>query len=254
MDGQGFKSHARILQADRVGFEYSPHARRMVKVELHAHTSEDPGDRIPHSTEALLERASLHGYGALAITLHNRWFDPSPWAARAAGLGLTLLSGIEKGIDGRHVLAINVPHEIEQARSFDDLRAVKRRAPESLFIAPHPFFPIPSALGPLMDGLVDLLDAVEINAMYTASLDYNRAAREWAAARRVPLVGNCDLHRLDQLGSTWTEVDAGPDADAICRAIKAGRVTVQTAPLSWPRAVWTMLRMEIGGWGRAHLR
>lgn len=226
----------------------------MIKVELHAHTSEDPGDRIPHSTEALLERASADGYGALAITLHNRWFDPSPWDARASTLGLTLLSGIEKSIDGRHILAINVPREVEQATSFDELRAIKHRVPDSLFVAPHPFYPIPSALGSLMDEIADLVDAVEINAMYTSSLDFNRKARSWAAAHGVPLVGDCDLHRLDQLGSTWTEVDAEPAPEAICRAIKAGRVVVRTAPLSWPRAAWTMLRMEIGGRGRSHLR
>ena len=226
----------------------------MIKVELHAHTSDDPGDRIPHSTEALLERAGAAGYGALAVTLHNRWFDPGPWASRAAALGLTLLSGIEKGIGGKHILAINAPQEVEQARTFDDLRALKRRAPDSLFVAPHPFYPISSALGPLMDDLADLVDAVEINAMYTRSLDYNRQARDWAVANGRPMVGNCDLHRLDQLGSTWTEVDAEPDANAICGAIKAGRVVVRTAPISWPRAVWTMLRMEMGGWGRSHLR
>ena len=226
----------------------------MIKVELHAHTSDDPGDRIPHATEALIECASAAGYGGLAVTLHNRWFDPAPWDLRARALGLTLLSGIEKGIEGRHILGINVPREVEQARTFDDLRAIKTRAPDALFVAPHPFYPIPSALGARMDDLTDLIDAVEINAMYTSSLDYNRKARAWAAAHRVPLVGNCDLHRLDQLGSTWSEVDAAGDADAICRAIKAGKVEVRTAPLSWPRAVWTMVRMELGGWGRAHLR
>jgi predicted metal-dependent phosphoesterase TrpH len=226
----------------------------MIKVELHAHTSDDPGDRIPHSTEALLDHAGACGYGALAITLHNRWFDPSPWSARADRLGITLLSGIEKGIEGKHILVINVPRVVEDARTFDDLRTLKRGAPDSLFVAPHPFYPISSALGPLMDELADLVDAVEINAMYTSSLDFNRKARTWAAARSLPLVGNCDLHRLDQLGSTWTEVDARPEPDAICRAIKSGRANVRTAPLSWPRAAWTMVRMETGGWGRGHLR
>ena len=51
----------------------------MIKVELHAHTSDDPADRIPHDTHALLDRAAQFGYGALAITLHNRWFDPAPF-------------------------------------------------------------------------------------------------------------------------------------------------------------------------------
>ena len=94
----------------------------MIKVELHAHTSDDPGDRIPHHTDALLEHAARWGYGALAITLHNRWFDPAPFAEQASSLGIVLLSGIEKTIDGKHLLLVNVPFEATDVRSFDDVR------------------------------------------------------------------------------------------------------------------------------------
>lgn len=226
----------------------------MIKVELHAHTSDDPGDRIPHHTHALLDHAARFGYGGLAVTLHNRWFDPAPFRQRAAALGLVLLSGIEKTIDGKHVLLINVPREAVDLQSFEDVRDLKQRTAGALVIAPHPFYPIPSALGRRMDGLVDVIDAVEINAMYTRRLDYNREARAWAAEHGKTLVGNTDLHRLDQIGTTWTDVDAPPEADAICAAIRAGRVVVRSRPLSWPRAVWTMARMEVGGWGRGHLR
>ena len=69
--------------------------------------------------------------------------------------------------------------------------------PGALVIAPHPFYPIPSALGDRLDAIVDVVDALEVNAMYTRSLDYNRQARAWAVAHGKPLVGNTDLHRLD---------------------------------------------------------
>ena len=226
----------------------------MIKVELHAHTSDDPGDRIPHDTRALLEHAAQFGYGALAVTLHNRWFDPAPFHDRAAALGLVLLSGVEKTIDGKHVLLINAPHEAGDVRSFDDVRRLKRQAPGTLVIAPHPFYPISTALGTRLDDLVDVVDALEVNAMYTRGLDFNRRARAWAAAHGKPLVGNTDLHRLDQIGMTWSDVDAPAEADAICAAIRAGRVQVRTRPLSWPRAVWTMARMELGGIGRGRSR
>ncbi|MBK5298524.1 MAG: PHP domain-containing protein [Vicinamibacteria bacterium] len=226
----------------------------MIKIELHAHTSDDPGDRVPHDTRALLDHAARFGYGALAVTLHNRWFDPVPFLEHAAALGIVLLSGIEKTIDGKHVLLINVPREAGDVRSFDDVRALKHDVPGTLVVAPHPFYPISSALGARLDDLVDLVDALEVNAMYTRGLDYNRRARAWAAAHNKPLVGNTDLHRLDQIGMTWSEVDAPADADAICAAIRAGRVVVRSRPLSWSRALWTMARMEIGGLGRGHVR
>lgn len=222
----------------------------MIKVELHAHTSDDPGDRIPHDTHALLDQAARFGYGAMAITLHNRWFDPAPFAEYAAARGLVLLSGIERTIDGKHILLINAPREAADLWSFDDMRELKRQAPDTLVVAPHPFYPISSALGARLDDLVDAIDALEVNAMFTRGLDYNRRARDWAAAHGKALVGNTDLHRLDQIGTTWSEVDAPPDANAICAAIRAGRVVVRARPLSWTRAVWTMARMELGGWGR----
>lgn len=226
----------------------------MIKVELHAHTADDPGDRIPHDTLTLLDHAARLGYGAVAVTLHNRWFDPAPLGDQAASRGLVLLSGIERTINGKHVLLINGPRETGGVRTFDDVRALKRQWPALLAVAPHPFYPIASALGPHLDEVVDVIDAVEINAMYTRRLDYNRPARQWAAAHGKALVGNTDLHRLDQFDTTWSEVDAPADADAICTAIRAGRVVVRSRPLSWPRAVWTMARMGIGGWGRGHLR
>ena len=139
----------------------------MIKVELHAHTSDDPGDRIPHDTHALLDHAARFGYGALAITLHNRWFDPAPFDEYAAARGIVLLSGIERTIDGKHVLLINVPREAGDLQSFDDVRALKQQTPAALVVAPHPFYPIPSALGVSLDELIDVVDALEVNAMYT---------------------------------------------------------------------------------------
>jgi hypothetical protein len=47
-----------------------------------------------------------------------------------------------------------------------------------------------------------------------------------------PVVGNGDVHRLEQLGTTYSLVDAEPNADAICAAIAAGRVQVVARPLS----------------------
>jgi len=65
---------------------------------------------------------------------------------------------------------------------------------------------------------------VERNAMFTRSVDFNRRAERWAARCGKPVVGNCDVHRLRQLGTTYSLVDALHDADAICEAIAAGPV------------------------------
>src|SRR5262249_43932510 len=60
------------------------------------------------------------------------------------------------------------------------------------------------------------------------------------ALHRKPLVGNGDVHRLEQLGRTYSLVDAEPTADAICEAIAVGRVSVVAEPLSWATATRLM--------------
>jgi predicted metal-dependent phosphoesterase TrpH len=209
----------------------------MVKVELHTHTSDDPSDRIPYTTHDLIDRAAILGYGALAVTLHNRQLDLRPLEAYAMERGIVLIPGIERTIQGRHVLLLNFDHgATDQVETFDDVRRLKEQG-SGLVIAPHPFFPAASSLRSWMHRYADVFDAVEYNAMYTSSLNFNGLAERWAQDHGKPIVGNCDVHRLEQLGTTYSLVDAQPNAAAICGAIAAGRVTLVSRPISWAAAV-----------------
>jgi predicted metal-dependent phosphoesterase TrpH len=158
---------------------------------------------------------------------------------------VTLITGVERTIEGKHVLLLNFRHCSEGVQSFDDLRALKRHDPGGLVIAPHPFFPGSTCLRAQMDRHADLFDAVEYNAMFTASLNFNDAAERWARAHRKPMVGNGDIHRLRQFGTTYSLVDAEPRADAICEAIRAGRVEVRATPRSWASAIGLMADLKI---------
>jgi predicted metal-dependent phosphoesterase TrpH len=226
----------------------------VLKTELHVHTDLDPKDRIPHSTKQLLDRAADLGYHVIAVTLHDRYFDPAPYLPYARARGLVLLSGIERSIARRHVLLINFGPDCASVRTFEDVARLKKNRPAGLVIAPHPFYPIPSSLGPRLVAHASVFDAVELNSMYTRHVDFNRRGVATAKAHGKSLVGNTDLHRLDQLGTTYSLVDADPDPDAICEAIRGGRVEVRTEPLSPARAGSILTRMVIGGWlGRAGL-
>jgi len=209
----------------------------VLKVELHTHTSDDPSDWIPHSAQALIDRAAALGYDALAITLHDHQVDDRTLAAYAADRGIVLIPGVERTIEGCHVLLLNFPASaVEAVRSFDDLAEVKQLF-RGLVVAPHPFFPMPCCLLGNMKRHGWLFDAVEYNAMYTSSLNFNRAAERWARRYGKPMVGNGDVHRLEQLGTTYSLVDADRNAASICEAIAAGRVRVVTRPLSWRTAI-----------------
>jgi predicted metal-dependent phosphoesterase TrpH len=94
-----------------------------------------------------------------------------------------------------------------------------------------------------------LFDAVELNAMRTRVFDPNRRAIRWAARHGKPMVGTSDVHLLAQMGTTYSLVDAEPDPDAICQAVRAGRVEVRTEPLSTFRAATILTRIVTMGWG-----
>jgi predicted metal-dependent phosphoesterase TrpH len=190
---------------------------------------------IPHSATALIDCAAALGYHALAITLHERQLNLDAIRDYAASRGVLLIPGVERTIGGKHVLLINFTPAAETVTSFEQLAALKQREADGLVIAPHPFYPHPNCLGTLIDRHAAVIDAVEVNGMYARGADFNKPAIRWATRHGKPLVGNCDVHRLAQLGTTYSLIDAECDPRSICHAIRAGRVRVETTPLTWFR-------------------
>jgi predicted metal-dependent phosphoesterase TrpH len=207
----------------------------MLKVELHTHTADDPVDAIPYTTHQLIDHAVALGYDALAVTLHDRQMDLRHVTPYARERGLVLIPGVERTVDRRHVLLLNYSSGADDVRSFGDLARLKKRA-RGLVVAPHAYFPGSSCLRKDLERHADLFDAVERNAMFVRGLDFNRPAERFALRHGKPIVGNCDVHRLMQLGSTYSLIDAERDPDAICEAIREGRVRVESQPVSWTTA------------------
>jgi hypothetical protein len=216
----------------------------MLKVELHAHTADDPVDRISHAATELIDRAAALGYDALAITLHERQNELTRLRPYAAERGVVLIPGVERTIEGCHVLLLNFPARAVEIDTFVELGRL-RQSQRGLVVAPHPFFPAGSCLGNRLQQHARLFDAVEYNAMYTQSLNFNAAALRWASRTGKPVVGNCDVHVLRQLGTTWSLVDADRHPDAICEAIAEGRVELQTHPLAWSEAASILAEMAL---------
>ena len=209
----------------------------MVKVELHAHTRDDPHDYIPYSALELIDRAAELKYGALAIALHDRQLDIRDLVDYAASRSIVLIRGVERTISGKHVLLLNFDADAERVDSFESLATLKKAMPAGLVIAPHPFYPGSICLGKMLHQYADLFDAVEFSAFYTSTINtFNRSAVRWANEHGKTIVANSDVHRLWQLGRTYSLVDAIQTADAICDAIRAGRVELRTVPLSIIRA------------------
>jgi predicted metal-dependent phosphoesterase TrpH len=203
----------------------------VLKVDLHIHTGEDPVDRISHTAADLVDRAVTLGFDALAITLHESQFSDARVFDYARERGVVLIPGVERTIEGKHVLLLNFPNaDVESARTLDDVAKLKSRT-NGLVIAPHAFFPDRSCLRSRLDAHADLFDAVEWSYFWTRAVNFNARAERWAREHGKPVVGNSDLHDLRQLGRTYSAIDAALDPAAICSAIRDGRVVHHTEPV-----------------------
>jgi predicted metal-dependent phosphoesterase TrpH len=184
---------------------------------------------IVHDSYTLIDRAVELGFGVIAITLHDRQLADGRVFDYARERGVTVLRGVERTIERRHVLLLNFAHGTDDVRTFADLKRLKSRS-NGLVVAPHPFFPDTSCLRSKMDVHADLFDAVEWSYFWTRGLNFNAKAARWASAHGKPLIGNSDLHDLRQLGRTFSFIWSEPHPDAVCAAIRDGRVSLQTLP------------------------
>src|SRR5947208_207363 len=77
--------------------------------------------------------------------------------------------------------------------------------------------------------------AIEFSHVYTPRLDFNRAAVKLARAVGLPLVGTCDSHFDEQFGTTFSLNEAEPSVESLLSAIRKGRLSIVSRPLSLVR-------------------
>jgi hypothetical protein len=200
-----------------------------LKADLHIHTCEGPEGIVRWTPREVIDLAAQAGYQILSFTDHDRRTYDSSLAAYAQERGILLIPGVEATIERRHVLLYNFSHPLDELRTWSDIRRHKR--PDSLVIAPHPFFPGPTSLRQRLVENLDLFDAVEYCHFHATWIDYNRAARRLALANDLPLVGTSDAHLPCQFGTTYSLIDAEPTLGGVLTAIQAGRVRVVSRAL-----------------------
>ncbi|HEV7500131.1 MAG TPA: PHP-associated domain-containing protein [Vicinamibacteria bacterium] len=202
----------------------------LLKADFHIHTREDPHDFIRYTAVEMLQEAARQGFQVLALTCHNKRIHTEDLRLRAEDLGILLIPGVEAAIEGKHTLLLDMPYSRLRVRNFKHIRELKKDG--GLVIAPHPFFPAPKCLNGKLRENVDLFDAIEHSHFYTRTFNFNQKAIEYSQRMGIPLVGTSDCHRIWQLGTTYTIVDAEEKTlPSVFAAIRAGRVRVVTAPL-----------------------
>jgi predicted metal-dependent phosphoesterase TrpH len=199
-----------------------------LKADLHIHTSEDPVDCVGYTAKELISRAADEGFEVISITNHHRVTFNQDLLSYAEERGILLISGIEMTIHGRHVLVLNPP---SYGICSDFFWLSKLRRPETLIIAPHPYFPgITSLNGHLLKQL-NLFDALEYSHFYSSMINFNQRAVKVSQSFGLPLVGTSDAHFLSQLGVTYSLIYAEKSLEAVFAAIRQNKIRVITRPL-----------------------
>lgn len=219
-----------------------------IKANFHFHTADDPQDFVPYTTEEGIDYAASLGYGALAVTCHQRVVWTPEYAAYAAARGILLIPGIEINIRtrderiaeegyapargghrdarrGRHLIILNCAREAEQVRTFSDLRKYRAAHPECLVIAPHPFAYGNFSLKRFLERHIDLVDAIEHTWYYSRRLDRNKKAAAIAAKYHRPLIVTSDAHTFRNMDTDYALVDAKEKSiEAIFAAIRENKI------------------------------
>jgi len=213
-----------------------------LKADLHLHTAEDPLDHIRYTAKELISKAADEGFDVLSITNHHRiTFSPELFSY-AQERGVFLIPGVEVTIRRRHVLILNPPAG-KICSDFSHLSKLRR--PETLIVAPHPYFPSPYSLNGHLLKHRYLFDALEYCHFYSSRINFNQKAIEVCQSHGFPLIGNSDAHFLSQFGTTYSLIHAEKNLESIFKAIREKRVAVVTRPLT---------PLEMGSLARRFLR
>jgi len=201
-----------------------------LKADLHLHTAEDPLDRIRYTAKELISKAADEGFDVMSITNHHRMTFNRDLFSYAQERGILLIPGVEMTIQRRHVLVLNPP---AYKTCSDFLSLSKLRRPETLIIAPHPYFPGFYSLNGHLLKHRDLFDALEYCHFYSPMINFNQKAIEVCQSFGFPLIGNSDAHFFSQLGATYSFIYAEKNLEAVFAAIRQNRVKVISRPLNY---------------------
>lgn len=207
---------------------------RKLKLNFHLHTGQDPIEAIKHSEYQLIDEAARLGYEVLSITCHDALIYSDDLHDYAKKKGILLIPGIEKTIQRKHVLIINATVEAQKIQTFVDLAEYRKKHPECLTIAAHPYYPGSISLQENLEKHIDLFDAIEYSWYHSKCLNGpNLKATKMAEKYGKPMIGMADNHILKYVNYTYSLVRSEKNTEAIFKAIKANHIEIVSHNLPW---------------------
>lgn len=195
----------------------------MIQADLHLHTnySSDAEIRPKIIVNQLFSHPTIK---AVAITDHNtvRGYEEVQKLV-SPHRDILVIPGVEISAEGGDIIILGVTELPPRPWSPENIIDFARER-EGLTIAAHPY----RACG-LGDQVRKFnFDAIEVlNGI--SSNQANKMARKLAEDMVLPGVAGSDAHRMNEMWSVYTEVQASLDMNEILKAIKGGLATVASA-------------------------
>ncbi|MGV8172536.1 MAG: PHP-associated domain-containing protein [Candidatus Woesearchaeota archaeon] len=189
-------------------------SKLVLKADLHLHTHEDPKDHdgVDYDSFQLIDQLEHKGFDVFSITLHDGMFDDKMMNKvrdYAKSKGLIFIPGIEKRIEGKHTLILNMKkHDAEKIEKYTDLKDTieKYKNDSTLIIAAHPYFPLSISAGRKVIEWQECIDCIEYNSFYLKYINFNRKAQIEAKKLGKVIIGNTDAHVIEQIDNTYTNI------------------------------------------------
>lgn len=174
-----------------------PSTKSLTKIQLHLHVAGDVLDNIKYSAKQAIKEAAKRDYLAISITCHDIFIFNQELVDYAKQNKVILIPGIEKTIEGKHVLIYNCDQAVEKIQTFEQLKHYRKSHPEIFVMAAHPFHPSNTSLMHKLCQHHTLFDAIEYCHFYSPLINPNLISKYFAKKYQLPLIATSDIHYLE---------------------------------------------------------
>jgi predicted metal-dependent phosphoesterase TrpH len=215
---------------------------KAVRVDLHNHTHYSPDSIL--SPKQFVREATRRGLDVVAVTDHNT--IRGALAVRELADFPVIVGEEVRSKDGE-ILGLFLSDEIPKGLSAGDTIArIKNQG--GIVGVPHPFDSLRSALRE--DALLAYIDQIDFIEGLNARMvfpSHNEKAREFAAARNLPVSAGSDAHSPWEVGRVWAEIPPFEGAADFVTALRQGRLVGRlSTPLVHLISRYAYLRRALG--------
>jgi predicted metal-dependent phosphoesterase TrpH len=217
---------------------------KLLKTELHCHSSHSSGEKIKteglNTPKELIEHAKKLGIDVIAITDHNTINGSIEAKKFEKKFDVLVIKGEEIDSKQGHILAIGIEETIKKNLDFlETIDLIHENA--GIAIAAHPFDLANKGLKELA------IHADAIEAFNAINIDRisNWNARKFAKKFNLSCTAGSDAHATFMLGHGLNLIKAEKDVDSILKAIKKGKNKLKTKYMTVKEMQqWSIKRLQ----------